>query len=247
MEKQVYHLSQEGIKKNKQLIIKSFAITFSIVIAMFTYSFWNVDFREQENWLTGFMFFLSIMMITTTIYGMQKRIEIMNSFTIEIEEDSITRKQKDTPEITIYNKNIESIQNKEGKGLLIKTNEKDMIYIPAAIEGYQYIYNHAITLKSIEPLKSPEFLNIKFILSILSGICTIALFFDINTYLRGICAVIALLGMIYNFILIRESKHLDKNVKRVSWLMLFLLFPIIGSLLTVFDIGGINSANTVSK
>lgn len=245
MEKQVYHLSQEGKSKFKQQVLKSLLFSLLVVMPILLYYFWGKQAYTIE-YLIWVSLFILVIALMSVFFNLRYQMKIANSFSIIIEDEKIIRLQKNTPEIIIYKANIESIHSNQ-KGLLIKDISKEFIEIPNLIERYEEVYTYLSTLKPIESVSTKFIINNRIILSIVGSICFIAMFLDINIYLRGFCSVTALFGMIYNFILIRKSKHIDKRQKRLSWTMIFLLFPIIGNLLYVFDIGGINSTTQASN
>jgi len=172
--------------------------------------------------------------------GIKRQKDIFNSYTLIINEEKIIRKQNITPDIEIPLNEIKEItRTKEGAFAIKGENPKDLISIPSQIERINELELKLSGIVEITASNRKSLVQ-KFpwaIPLILIGLMMIV-YVSTNKIIVGIAGLSLSIGMIYLLIVTQKSKHVDKKTKRSTWLILLVIFSVIG--VTYFKVFGNN-------
>ena len=159
-----------------------------------------------------------------TFRGLKRTKEILESYKLIISENSITREQLNIPSISIPISDITKIsKNYNGSFTIWGKNSNQIIGIPAKIENYE---GFEYLLNQIMPVK-PEHKS-KFPVSILSYVLFAVLIITTNKILIACSGSVISFNIIYSFIQIERSKHLDNRTKRLNYWSVLVLASVVG-------------------
>lgn len=70
-----------------------------------------------------------------------------SSFELTIEGDSITKRQKNTPDVTLLRSQVKRVEEYSGKGFRISTEDRSLnIWVPVELEGYEQVRAEILSL-----------------------------------------------------------------------------------------------------
>ena len=158
--------------------------------------------------------------------GMNRQKELLESFTLTIDANSIWRDQKNTPSIHIYTSEVQEILKQPSGCILIKTNEpQNLIMIPAQIERPGEL---EMVLNTIKPIvsKSGKTFSQKYGIPLGIGCLGLMVLFYTSTHkLITLCSGMILTGaLVWAFIEGQKSKNIDNRTKKgLLWVVVVLL------------------------
>lgn len=210
---------------------------FSIVTVIFMLSQTQ---ESQTSIMDVLPFLLPIMLITIGIglrKGIKRQQALWDSYelTIDIDEEIITRKQENVPNVSIWFDEIVGIEETPNGDYLIKSiNKFDFINIPKAVINREELVPiiqdmGEITKQSASKINLPIFTSI-------GTIILFAIFFISQNKIIAVgTGIILIVSMIWSYIQIQKSKSIDKKSKKGMLLLAFVLFSIISKLFMVFN------------
>lgn len=176
---------------------------------------------------------LSIAIIIGLRRGNQINNDILNSYKIELLNNSIRKYQKNVAIMEIEKSEVILISETVNKGLVIKTsNFNKYMDIPEYIDGYSDLKESLSYWMSITTrVRSRN----QFILTI--PVIGVVLGFGItmlcnSSYIVIPVGVVMILVLIGSVILIQNNPHIDARIKKSSWLI---IFPIISLFVKVLS------------
>ena len=154
---------------------------------------------------------------------------MLESFTIELDEDGVKRTQEKTPEMYLAKEDIQAVYKLKEGGLKLQGKAKtDFIFIPPHMEEQAELHQKIQEWKALEDLpestvweKLSRFIAIPFLGSML------VVFMVDNKLAVGIAGVVFVALSVWTFLEIRKSKHLDKRVKRASWWSILVILSVL--------------------
>lgn len=77
--------------------------------------------------------------------------EAYSSFEITADENTLTKKQKDTPDVQLARAEVKRIEEHQGKGFRICTNDwQRTIWVPCELDGYEQLKADILALPGVE-------------------------------------------------------------------------------------------------
>jgi len=160
---------------------------------------------------------------------LKKQNRFLQSYTLTLSEEGITREQLNTPPLFISFMEIKEIVKTKKGGFIIKgLTRADVIYVSSFIENPQVLEERLqamapITTKSVDPVYR-KYLPLLFFPTIGLYICVLTL---TNKILVGISGALVVVLSIWGLFELQRNKNVPTNAKRRSWLLLILLASII--------------------
>jgi len=164
---------------------------------------------------------------------LKKRRKLYDSFTVEITEDTVTRTQADTADLSLNRLEISSI-SKDPTGIItIRGMEQhDVIQIPATMERSEEL--QAI-LSRIMPFTESNERSLLERFGWITGIITILLMVTVRFANNKIVVVLSAAGLIallvWSFLRAYRNKNVPDRYKRSSWIILLLIGAVIAAVL----------------
>jgi hypothetical protein len=190
---------------------------------------------EEKNNLSLYFFvpFVLVAMAVGFFRMINRQKKLYGSYRIIIASDGITREQLNTPTISLSNIGITEIRkNKNGSFTVKGTMPGQIIFIPPQIENYNELEEALNRIMPINATASKSFLEKYRVLLSLANLSLLVTFYVVqNKIVTAVCGAIVVLYMSYAFYLIQTSKNVDYRTKRSSWIVLLVLFSVIGTML----------------
>lgn len=227
-----FKIKKEGFKEiKKALLIK--LIPFGLLGIVGGIIICYVNMSKQESDMTVLLFIIPILLVST-IFGfnraIKRQMEILESFVITIDDNTITREQYNTPTIIISNVDVSKIIKKSNGSFTIKGNSNvNVIGIPSQIDDYDKLEKLLSEIKQISTKSREAFLQkISGILSILTIGLMAAIYISKNKIIVGISGTILLVVLGYSFFELQRSKNIDRKTKNALWVLIPVTASIIG-------------------
>lgn len=144
---------------------------------------------------------------------------LMDSYTLTVLDNLISREQVNTPTVAIYTSDIREIfRHRNGSYIVRGKNAVDMIVIPSQIERYDEL---AAALESIRPVtaKNPQSLMMRYV-----GVLALVNLVFMLTALSASGKIPVAIGGIgtvavttWSFVATLKSKNVDRKTKRSVW------------------------------
>ena len=175
---------------------------------------------------------LIIGIIAFSLFRSYKRQKVLfDSYTLTIDNESITREQYNTPTIRFSITDIRKI-TKTVKGAFVIQNTKtaDYIVISADIEDKPELEMLLekiceFTLNSPRPILRYLMIPLAIVMFVMMAI----LFASDNKILVGISGPLLTAFLVWSFIGILRNKNMDKKTKRSSYLVIIVILSVIGT------------------
>lgn len=227
-----FKIRKDGFNEiRKSMLLKASPILLLTTIAGFAIN--NLNSQGEQNDI-NILPFTSLMVLGIFAFGLyrgvNKQKEILDSYELMLDSDGITRKQHNTPTITIANSDLSEIIKNPNGSFTIKGNSPiNVMIVPAQIDNYDILEKllaerSAISIKTSEPF-----------LQKFSGLVTIliigmmaAVYISKDKIIVGITGTLLLAGFGYSFIEVRRSKNLDNKTKKGIWWLLLVMASIVG-------------------
>lgn len=157
----------------------------------------------------------------------KKQKKFLQSYSVTISEEGVTREQWNTPQLSISSLEIrEIIKTKKGSFMIKGVGRTDMIYIPHWIESHASVEEHLQKLAPVaENKKDARKRQFRIALAILAIGLTICVFSVSNKIVTLICGPLLIGFLVWVLYEVQTSKSVPINAKRKNWI---LLLPIIG-------------------
>lgn len=166
--------------------------------------------------------------------GRQKR--MMESYEITWETLTITRRQKDTPDVVLYHGEITGVEYFRKGGLIIKgKNARDLIFVPRHIERYEELKSLLEELVPLQPYSLPRWLVKGGTLVNLAGI--VSLLFALYSTNRDIIFWVGTLAIglnAWSIYSVSRSKNLPSGTKRLRFIRALLLVVLLLRMYSAF-------------
>ena len=227
---QQFKISEAGHKKARK---RMFTIVIPmLVIVVVVIAVLNGIGSKTPNDVDTLPFVLPVILI---IYGyslfrtFRKQNKFLNSYTLTLSEEGITREQLNTPPLSISFMEIKEIVKTKKGGFIIKgLTRTDVIYVSYFIENPEILEERLqamapITTKSVDPVYR-KYLPLLVFPAIGLYICVLTL---TNKILVGVsCALVVALS-VWGFYELQRNKNIPTSSKRASWFLLLFLASLI--------------------
>jgi hypothetical protein len=228
---QVFKINPDGLKEIKKKSLKRM-IPFMTIVAIAAIVIASVKSKTNDadvNVLPVIIPVIGVVFGLSISRGIKRQQALLKSYTLTISDPVITREQFNTPEISIYYREIREISKRKNGCLFIKGVEPgDVIVIPSQIENYSQLEN---ILHNIHPIANREKISFLERYSALAGLLSIPLM--LGVYIVDNKIIVALTGttlvalMSWSFIKLRQNKNIDAKTRRGSWFVFLIIASVI--------------------
>jgi hypothetical protein len=229
-----FRIDQERFDEiRKKMLLKTIPLLVVASCIGMVIGYFNLRSNEAGN-----MNFLIVLPFVAALVGfnifrsVKKQKEIILSYSLTIDRESITRKQLTMTPVTILKSDIREIIKYPDGSFIIKGNSKgSCINVPAQIEEHGYVESllygfHHVSEKNSKPLL--ERFGMLFSFVTLALMAAVYLSQDQLTVL--VCGTALLLILGYSLLKIQLSKSVDQKIKNISWVVLLVMFSIIANI-----------------
>jgi hypothetical protein len=156
-----------------------------------------------------------------------------------LEDDLLRRTQDGFPEVCIHKDEATELVEIPGIGLGVFTPEKARsITVPEGLEGYDDLKKHLsgwMPIKQMPSVTDKQMLTRSVVLMVLvvAGIAVTMLYNDPKVVLPVGSLLVFLL--LWGFVQIRRSPHVEARIKRTSWIVFFPMVWIFGRVIQVLS------------
>lgn len=238
---QTFKIRQDGFKEiRKKTLLRSIPILLIAVTVGITISTINSRGKDNDVNVLPFVIPLAVLALGFGVYrGMNRQKALLDSYTLTITNNLITREQYNTPTISIYFNEVEEIaKHKNGSFTIRGKDFSDLIGIPTQIDNYSQLET---TLEVIKPIMIKNKVPLLEKYQSLTGLVTVGLMLCVYTVECKI--IVGLTGsalaalMIWSLIKIRKSKNVDIKTKKSVWWVLIVLASVIA--IMIFKLTGL--------
>ncbi|TKK64721.1 hypothetical protein FC093_21985 [Ilyomonas limi] len=161
--------------------------------------------------------------------GINRQKKLLESYTLTIGNNLITREQSNTPTISLYYNEISEIAKSPNNTILIKGKKaSDVIIVPKQIEKYERIETLLQEIKPFTRVSSDSVLNrYRSVLSLILIGLMVCLYTTIDKVLVTITGASLIVFMVWGIVKLRSNKNADSKTKRTSIVSIFVLACII--------------------
>lgn len=228
---EVFKTQQEGFAIIKKQTLTRFvpAMLFGLVVVL------GANYGEGFDLRTA-LFVMPVMLaaVGISIYrGLRNRKRLYDSFTIEIDEDTVIRTQEDTPDLSLNRLEISAI-TKDATGVITirGMSSDDIIQIPAGMERMNELEAKLSQLMPFtEDAERPLLERFRWV----TGIAAIVLMVIIRFVENKIAVVgsgVLLVGLlVWGVLKTYQNKNLPEKYKRTVWIMPLLIAAVIVAIL----------------
>lgn len=188
------------------------------------------NFNSANNQLDIYTLLITITVMAAAVgrgiyIGLKKRRQLFDSFTIEINEDTVVRTQADTPELALNRLEISSISKDSSGSITIQGMDKeDVILIPAGMERPEEL---EAALARIITFSEDNQRSLMDRFGWLAGIVSVLLMIIIRLAENKIIILLSGLSLIAlltrTFLKGYRNKNVPVRYKRSSWILLILI------------------------
>lgn len=178
---------------------------------------------------------LLLFVIGRSVYtGLKRRRRLFDSFTIEIDEDTVTRTQADTPALSLNRLEITSV-SKDRQGIITirGMDKQDLIVVPADMdrqEEMEAALARIIAFSEQQPRPLGEYYGW------IATVVAIGLMVAVNIVENKIIVLVSgilLIGLLtWSLLAVYRNKNVSNRYKRSSWVVLLVIASVIISILT---------------
>ncbi len=231
-----FKTNPQGFRNVKRKIfIKTFLLgLISIIAGIFIFV---VNQQESESYMSTILIVFPVLLVfivAGAYRGIKRQEKLWNSYQLIINGEYIKRLQKNVPDIMIRKDEITKIVKLSDENIFIKTNQpKHFIFVPFAIENRDELLKE---LADFGEIKKQEKKGIKISYKFVTflTLALMVIFFTLKErYIIIPSGIVLTVGLIWSFLEIQKSKHLDKRTKRSSYFIFILLFTVIGRIVFV--------------
>ena len=228
-----FKLTAEGIIATKRIMLKIFipvmllAITGGLLIGTL-----SMD-NPQIDWvfLGIFIPLIAGFIIYIIVRSMKNMTNMLESLTIEIEEDYITKSQLNFPDVIIARDQITKIYETHKGDIAIKADSHKIIAISRYIENRERVKELLTAFAPIEQEKSKGLLYLILLLAAMFGLLG-AFYFSENPRVILISGSLLIVSLVSSIIIQFMSKLVSMRIKFASLFLLIVIAGIIQRMLT---------------
>jgi hypothetical protein len=231
-----FRIKENGFKEiKKQTLIRTIPIVLLAVIVGLIAFEYSYDDRGSSD-INVYPFVIPIILGALAFglnKGLMRQKDIYNTYTLKIDEESITREQGNTPSIRLLFTDITRITKSSQGGLIIKGNSNtNSILVPLQIEdlvGLELLLKDNCSCEIIVSKPLIQRLMIPLVIVVLGSMAT--LYISSNKILVGFSGSIVSIIMIWSFIKVQTDKSVDSKTRKSSYSFLGVILFIIGIML----------------
>lgn len=232
-----FRIKENGFKEiRKQTLIRTIPLLLiAMIVGLLIFEF-NPNNKDSSD-INVYPIVIPIILGAVffgVIKGLKRQKSIYDTYTLQFDENGVTREQINTPSISLLFSEITKITKSNQGGLVITgKNLSNLIIIPAQIDNMNIIEallkeNCAIQIAISKPLI--QRLNIPIAIAVL-GLMVIT-YVSTNKILVSVSGILLTSIMIWSFIKIQTNKNIDKKTRRSSYWVILVILSIIGVMIS---------------
>ena len=195
----------------------------AVLIAVTVLYLTHHDEWDRISFLIAMLFSIGVLVITQFL-GARRRREALESYAITWEPLTVTRSQKNIPDIVLYHGEIQSIELTKKGALLIRGQQsRDFFLVPRDIDGYEEL---KVLLEEIRPLQAfsaPQWIALQSGMPLLAFI-SLAVASIVHGQIAILCAGSVAIGLnIWYIIRVLRSKQVNQAYKAFRVIRIILL------------------------
>lgn len=223
-----YSISRDGLRRLLWRSARtSFAVTALLIGIAVSLSLYG---EERSNRTAGWILvYLVGVLIAGAWLSARATRRTWVSYRLEFSPETLRRTQHRVPEITIQRHEVSTIEEMEGRGLIVRTADTErFIFAPTALSDYQELRNELAGWAPVTKLSSAttwrrQWMGLGAALAIVAWMIAtmlsrIAAFVIPSAFLISVF-------LLWAFVASQRSLHLDHRTKLSMWLV---IFPILG-------------------
>ena len=226
-----YRIRPDGFKEIRSQQQKRLLVI-PLMIALFVIP--TTIYNAKEN--TDFIITLPVTIILFTIIyyfairkALKKQKELLDSYALTINDNTIARYQLNTPTISLYHSEVKEILKTTNSGFIIKGNaSEDIILVPPQIDNYDELEIRLNGIKTIHQHRSKNIFEKHPVIAIILMMgLMIGVYGSRNKFIVLFCGIPVVVMMIWSFLKIQKSKNVETRIKRNAWVILIVLISIV--------------------
>lgn len=228
-----YTLKPEAFKEvKKKILFRSVPLMLIALAVGFSISHFNSPNAESSLKTLSFLIPAGIALIIISLRrGINRQMQLLESYTLTLAEDAIIREQKNTPTIRLKHGDIREIRkNRDGSYTIKGKSMYDTIGVPAQLQHTEALEE---SLKRIQPFavehnQNPLLQKLRPLLPLLVLGLMAVVYISSNKLFVGLSGIAVSCILIWSFLQIQRNKSIDHKTKRASYWTLLVLVSTIG-------------------
>lgn len=225
-----FTVSPEGYQKIKNELLVKTSVAMLIILVSCTAILFSD--KESMSYTIYLLPFLILFLAYKTYRGIGTQKARFESYKLIIEDDAITRKLLNTPDIRLKFDEITQIEKSSKGSILIKSESRsNTICVFLQVEN---IHELELILNTIQPVTTKsgalylKYLNYVVLIIVMFGM--LAIYTSTNKIIVGISGIMLLTMLGWGFYVIRTNKNIDSKIKNKSWIFLLVFLSIIATI-----------------
>jgi hypothetical protein len=172
-----------------------------------------------------------LLLLSYSMYKAIKRAKMLFlSYTLSIDDNTISRQQLNTSFISIRRDDVMSIGKASNGNILIKgKSAQDLIIITKYISDYSLLEQRLNSIKEVDQKLSQPFMEkYRIVVSLFTVGLMAVVYLSFNKILVAASAVILIGMLIWGFYTMQINKNIDKKIKSRMWIVVIVIASIIG-------------------
>ena len=221
-----FKMSPDGLRVFRNRYLSIFLPLYLIIFGAITL----VQFSGREIHNFGAVVFSisgGIVIVTAiSIFSYFRGKALLESYTIIWDTLTITRQQKDTPDLVLYHGEIKRVEFPKKGGMVVRGgNARDFILIPKRLEGFEELEGLLGQVASFAPYSPPAALRGEAFVHLISAVTFLAAIMVKDREWFYIMAILAVVFNIFSLILQSRNKNTSGSSRAFRLVrILFILF-----------------------
>jgi len=241
---QTFKLDPAGFAEIRKQIIIRVILLMLLVIPVAIYIAFFANPQESDTESEGVLFYTLLftlpIFLLVTVFSIRTAIkrqkDVWDTYELSIDGDKISRTQSSLDPIIIKKNEITQIVKTKRGDIAIKTDDPyKLIAIPAAVLGRNDLIQSLSGFEEIENQTGKANLHVP-LFSVGTLVLFASVFISNHKVIVGICGTLLTAFLIWSFVSIQKSNHVDNKTKMGSYFLFFVLFSMIGRMAIVFGL-----------
>jgi len=233
---QTFTLDPNGFKEVWRKTLR-FTVPLMLLAFSFPWVIAALGDRPSPGESTPILIALFVAVFAFSLFrSMKRQKQLWETYELTVDGDTISRKQDNTPIITLNRSEIvEIIENAEGH-LQIKTAARtNFITVPSSIREREALIKLLASFGTINKQSRKSVNLLAFLIPVVFVFLMVVLYTATDKKIILASGTLLSLGLIWSFIEMQRSKHLDKRIKRASYFIFLVLYSIIATMWAAFN------------
>jgi hypothetical protein len=231
---QQFKIRPEGYKVIRN---KTFSWFIPIMIVALFLVFYTNIYKSEKYDKNSLLFVIPVMllMMVFILYRItHKQKQLLESYTLTIENNVITREQLNARPVSLYFREVVRVSKLKNNIIVIRGEKPgETIIVPAQIENYGQLEQILQQVKPIDAEIATTFINkYQRLLSVLMVVCMITVYGAGNRILVAIGGIIGIPLLAWSFFEVWKNKDVDARVKRgLLWIWIIIASMIVSMII----------------